>query len=220
MNIRRLSFGLIASALLAGTVGCVNENYKNNAKQQAVQYLDGYQLLKAERCEQMQHTTDQYAAVEVNYWDSLLLEAKSKAAYIRGQNLIKDSLQGIHHRKEKFTPKLDTVIQSNLLTKVQEEIAQYVSAQDLIRYRENAPVANRIVNTLPEKTHYWNLITLSGKQNEAYQKGMADERAKISKSKDAINDAVTKAAINAYNSNVTRDVIETEAIKNVVSHSK
>ena len=70
----------------------------------------------------------------------------------------------------------------SIIKNVTKLTAIYVSAQDLIRYRENAPVANRIVNTLPEKTHYWNLITLSGKQNEAYQKGMADERAKISKS--------------------------------------
>jgi hypothetical protein len=56
-----------------------------------------------------------------------------------------------------------------------------VNAQDFLKARDNAPKdcdyfgGNHFVGS----THYWNLITLAGKQNEAYQKGMADARKEL-----------------------------------------
>ena len=183
MSIRQVSYGLLGTAMLfcAVTTGCTNESYKNKAKEQATQYLNGYDLLKAERFEKTQHSSDQISAKEVAYWDSLLIEAKSKDAYLKGQQLIKDSLNGKHYRKEKFKPQLDTIVDYGLIDNLHKEVSKYATSKDFIKYRNNAPSKDNYRNEFPYETHYWNLITLAGKQNEAYQKGMADERAKINK---------------------------------------
>ena len=182
MNIRQISFNIAGAAMLAGVcTGCSDDSYMNKAKKDATQYINGYDLLKAERHERLQQADDRLSAKEVMYWDSLLIEAKSKEAYAKGQQLIKDSLNGNHYRKEKFIPKLDTIISGNLITNQRENVAKLMSAKEFIKYRDNAPQKDGLANEFPYRTHYWNLITLAGKQNEAYQKGMADERAKINK---------------------------------------
>ena len=185
MNIKKVSYGMIGLSMLAGTVAsCSDTKYENKAKAQAVKYLSGDELLKAERFANQQYNSDNISGKAVTYWDSLLTEAKAKQAYLEGQQLIRDSIKGIHHRKTKFNASLDTIITNDIIDSPREEYAKYVSAEEFINARNNAPDDYDVklgYNDLVGSTHYWNLITLAGKQNEAYQKGMADARKEISK---------------------------------------
>lgn len=183
MNIKKVSYGIVGLSMLAGTIAsCSDTKYEDKAKAQAVKYLKGDELLKAERFARQQDNSDQYDGKEIVYWDSLLIEAKAKQAYIEGQQLINDSVNGIHHRKAKYKAPLDTVMPSNIIENSRKEYAKYVSAVEFLKSRNNAPHENGInlVNDLVGSTHYWNLITLAGRQNEAYQKGMADARKELS----------------------------------------
>ena len=182
MNIKKVSYGIVGLSMLAGTLaGCADERYENNAKAKAVKYLNGDELLKAERFARQQYNSDKYNCEAIAYWDSLLIEAKAKQAYHEGQQLIKDSVNGIHHRKAKYKAPLDTVMQNDIIENSRKEYAKYVSAEEFLKSRNNAPHENGInlVNDLVGSTHYWNLITLAGKQNEAYRKGMADARKEL-----------------------------------------
>jgi len=86
--------------MLAGVcTSCVDTKYENNAKAKAVKYLNGDELLKAERFARQQYNSDQYDGKEIVYWDSLLIEAKAKQAYIEGQKLIRDNVNGTHYKK-------------------------------------------------------------------------------------------------------------------------
>ena len=182
MNIRQVSYGIIGSLLMAGAcTACVNEEYKNKAKSQAVEYLNGYDLLRAERMSEQQHHNDQVAGAKVAYWDSLLIEAKSKEAYARGQQMIKDSAEHKFFRKDKYKFNLDTIIDRDWIYKIEEEYSKYADAKTFMKLRKKEPTTGYVaINAFPYQIHYWNLITLAGKQREAYNKGAADERAKLS----------------------------------------
>ena len=109
MNIRKVSFGLLATTLMAGALsGCNEEKYENRAKEQAVKYLRGDELLKAERFAAQQHNYDTYNGDAISYWDSLLILAKAKEAYAKGIQVIKDSTDGKFFRKEKFYENLNS----------------------------------------------------------------------------------------------------------------
>ena len=185
MNIKKVSYGMIGLSMLAGTVAsCSDTKYENKAKAQAVKYLSGDELLKAERFARQQYNSDQYNGEAIAYWDSLLVEAKAKQAYLEGQQLIRDSVNGIHHRKAKYKAPLDTIMTNDIIGNPRKEYAKYVSAEEFLKSRNNAPNDYDVklgYNNLVGSTHYWNLITLAGRQNDAYQKGMADARKEISK---------------------------------------
>ena len=183
MNIKQVSYGLIGSVLMSGALlSCDEKKHADKAKAQAVNYLRGDELLKAERFASQQRNYAGYNGEAVLYWDSLLMDAKAKEAYVKGQQIIRDSVSGKFFRKEKFKAPLDTVItEREVIANSKNEYAQYISGADFVKARENAP-EDRLVgfsNDLAGTIHYWNLITISGKQNEAYKKGMADERLKI-----------------------------------------
>lgn len=188
MNIKKVSYGMIGLSILAGTVAsCSETKYEDKAKSQAVKYLNGDELLKAERFANRQYNSDNISGKAVTYWDSLITEAKAKQAYLEGQQLIRDSIKGIHHRKTKFNAPLDTIITNDIIDSPREEYAKYVSAEKFINARNNAPDDYDVklgYNDFAGSTHYWNLITLAGKQNEAYQKGMADTRKELGVNKD------------------------------------
>ncbi len=182
MNIKKVSYGIVGLSMLAGTIAsCSDTKYEDKAKAQAVKYLKGDELLKAERFARQQYNPDQYNGNAIVYWDSLLIETKAKQAYIEGQQLIRDSVNGIHYRKTKYKAPLDTVMTSDIIESPKSEYAKYVSAEKFLESRNNAPQGTGVnfANNLVGSTHYWNLITLAGKQNEAYQKGMADARKEL-----------------------------------------
>lgn len=183
MNIKQVSYGLIGATLIAASFSsCTEDKYENNAKTKAVKYLKGDELLKAERFAQQQYNSDQYNGEAVTYWDSLLTEAKVKQAYLEGQQLIKDSVNGIHYRKAKYKAPLDTVMTSDIINSLRNEYARLTSGEEFIKARNNAPDDNSTklgYNNKVGSTHYWNLITLAGRQNEAYQSGMADARKEL-----------------------------------------
>lgn len=185
MNVSKISYGLVSVALMAGALtSCSETKYEDKAKSEAVKYLRGDELLKAERFANQQTNSDKYSGEAIAYWDSLLIEAKSKEAYIKGQKLIQDSLNGIHYRKNKYRVPLDTIIKNeDIINDTREEYAKYITAEDFIRIRNNAPkdYVSGAYNNMAVSTRYWNLITLAGKQNEAYQKGMADARQELIK---------------------------------------
>ena len=182
MNIKQVSYSLIGSFLLAGAMtSCVNNSYSEKAKAQAAKYMNGDELLRAEFYASHQKTDDRISAKEINYWDSLLTEAKSKEAYIKGQQMVKDSIDRKFFKRERYRQKLDTIISYGIVNNLQEEYANYINAKDLIRLRENAPKKEGLANELPYQTHYWNLITSAAKQKEAYNKGAADARKELLK---------------------------------------
>ena len=225
MNVKQISYGLLGSLMTLGVcTGCVDEQYSEKAKAQAVKYLKGDELLKAERFANQQYNSDNISGKAVTYWDSLLTEAKAKQAYLEGQQLIRDSIKGIHHRKTKFNAPLDTIITNDIIDSPREEYAKYVSAEEFINARNNAPDDYDVklgYNDFAGSTHYWNLITMAGRQQEAFNKGMADERAKLNEAK-VIRpiDPLVKVAIDAYNSTVTKDVIDKSAIIEVYKNIK
>ena len=56
MNIKKVSYSIIGGFMLAGAfTSCSNDTYMNKAKSQAVKYLTGDELLKAERFAREQH---------------------------------------------------------------------------------------------------------------------------------------------------------------------
>ena len=182
MQIRKISFGLIGGLMMSGAfMSCSDDSYVNKAKEEAVEYLSGDELLRAERFAREQRISDKYSAQAVAYWDSLLIEAKSKEAYLKGQQVIKDSVAGNFFRKEKYRPQLDTIIAQNLFDNLKKEYAKYSTAKEFIKARDNAPSETRTYyySESPYQTHYWNLITSTGKQKTAYQKGMNDARKEL-----------------------------------------
>ena len=61
MNIKKVSFGLISASIMAGAFSaCSEPKYENKAKEQAVKYLNGDELLKAERFASQQLNYDKY----------------------------------------------------------------------------------------------------------------------------------------------------------------
>ena len=180
MNIKRISYGLIGTFLTAGALtACTDSKYEDNAKAEAIKYLDGDQLLKAERFASMQPNYDRYSGSDMAYWDSLLIEAKSKEAYLKGQQRIRDSINKVYYRPEKFKAQLDTLLPDNIIDNAIEEYAKYTNAEEFIKARNNAPKDMHILNENVASTHFWNLITMAYKQNKAYQKGMSDARKEL-----------------------------------------
>ena len=184
MSIREVSLGLISTVIMTGAFSsCYEHKYENKAKENAIQYLNKSEdFLKSERIAAKQLNPDLYNGEAIMYWDSLLIEAKSKEAYYKGMQVIKDSSEGKFFRKEKYKAPIDTVVDTsiNLVDQLRNEYARYATTKDFIKARENAPEDfNKGINDLPYSIHYWNMITLSGKQNEAYQRGMVDARQEL-----------------------------------------
>lgn len=182
MNIKQISYSLIGCLMFVGTcVSCNNDKYEIKSKNDAVKYLNGNDLLKAERFASQQKNDDIYNGEAIAYWDSLLIEAKSKEAYLKGMQVIKDSADGKFFRKEKFKANLDTILTGSIIENSINEYANYTNAEDFIKARNNAPenIKYGFKNNLIGTTHYWNLITIAGKQNEAYKKGMEDARMEL-----------------------------------------
>jgi len=179
MNVKQISYGFIGGALMAASLtGCTEPKFENKAKEMAVKYLRGDELLRAERFASQQPNYDKYNGEAVAYWDSLLIAAKAKEAYLRGLQVIKDSADGKFFRKEKFKAQLDTICSDDLIDDLINEYAKYTNAEEFIKARESAPgsYVSGAYNNKAASTHYWNLIISSGKQKEAYQKGIAAAR--------------------------------------------
>ena len=184
MNINKVSYGLVGTVLMGVSLtGCTEPKYENKAKEMAVKYLRGDELLKAERFASQQPNYDKYSGEAITYWDSLLIEAKSKEAYLKGMQVIKDSAEGKFFRKEKFKAPLDTICSEDFIEETIKEYAKNTSAEEFIKARENAPgnYVSGAYNNKAASTHYWNLITTTGKQKYAYNKGMVDARNELIK---------------------------------------
>ncbi len=182
MNIRKVSFGIVTSTLMAGALsGCTETKYEDNAKAQAVKYLNGDQLLKAERFAREQRNYENESGEAIAYWDSLLIEAKVKEAYTKGQQLIRDRANKIFKREEQFKLPLDTIFQSKVIESSKNEYAKLTNAEEFIKARNNAPddAIWGYIHDNASSAHFWNLITMTAKQKEAYQKGIADATKEI-----------------------------------------
>ena len=182
MNVSKVSYSLIGLAMTVGVVSsCVEPKYEEKAKTQAIKYLKGDELLKAERFSMQQHNFDKQSGEAVAYWDSLVIDAKVKEAYLKGMQVIKDSANGKFFRKEKYKAPLDTICSDDLINDVKKEFAKYSTAEEFVYARDNAPkdYVTGVYNNLAASTHYWNLIVMAGKQNEAYKQGMADSRKEL-----------------------------------------
>ncbi len=184
MDVRKVSYGFVGAALMAASLtGCTEPKFENKAKEVAIKYLRGDELLKAERFANQQQNYDKYNGEAIAYWDSLLIEAKSKEAYLKGMQVIKDSAEGKFFRKEKFKAPLDTICSEDFIEETSKEYAKYTSAEEFIKAREKAPdnYVSGAFNNKAASTHYWNLITTTGKQKYAYNKGMVDARNELIK---------------------------------------
>ena len=182
MNVRQISYSLFGAFMLAGALSsCTNSSYKDSAKEKALKYINGNELLRAEIYASKQESDDRISSEEVNYWDSLLIEAKSREAYIKGQQFVKDSVNKNFYKKEKYRQKFDTIVPNNFIDSLKKEVANYKSAADFIKLRNNAPKKDSYANEFPQETHYWNLIRLKASQKEAYNKGANEARKEILK---------------------------------------
>ena len=182
MNVKQISYGVIGSLILSyGLTSCSDNRYRNKAKQDAIEYLSGADLIKAEKYAKEQYPDDIMPSNAVAYWDSLLIEAKAKEAYLKGVQMVKDSAAGKPFRKEEFTQKLDTVVPLGFLNETIESYSKYTTAKEFIDKRNNSPAKEGLENEFPYETHYWNLITMTAKQQEAFNKGAADARKELLK---------------------------------------
>lgn len=181
MNISKVSYSLIGTAMMVGLFSsCTEDKFENKAKAEAVKYLNGDQLLKAERFANQQTNYDTYNGEAIAYWDSLLIEAKTKEAYIKGKQLILDRANKIFRREDRYSMSLDTILPTDVIEKSRNEYAKYSNAEDFIKARNNAPDDYHYgANNKVTSTHYWNLITMTGKQKEAYQKGIDDTKKEL-----------------------------------------
>lgn len=176
--------GLTLTTGITTLTGCAEKRYTNKAKNEAVKYLNGYELLRAERAVRNQNGTDWRETPNVVYWDSLLTEAKIKRAYAEGQQLIRDSADGKFFRKPKFELDLDTMItDTNLAENIKKEFACMVSAEEFIRHRNNQPNSHSPFSILenPNEIKYWNYITERNRLKEAFENGMKAERKLVNK---------------------------------------
>ena len=182
MKVHQIYTYALGLTMLAGlNISCTDDSYLNNAKKESVKYLNGNDLLKAERHAKRQKDSERPKSSTVNYWDSLLIEAKAQEAYVKGRQYVQDSVNGKIYRKEKYIPKLDTLIEYNFYNRLPEEYARYVSAEEFLKARENVPENNLFIYDSPYQVHYWNLITQAGRQREAYNRGAEDMRQKLLK---------------------------------------
>lgn len=182
MNIRQISYSLFGAFMFAGALsGCTDSSYKENAKEKAVKYLNGNELLRAEIYASKQKSEDGISSAEVNYWDSLLIDAKSKESYLKGLQFVKDSVNKKFYKREKYRQKFDTIVPNNFIDSLKKEVANYKSAEEYIKLRNNAPKKDSYANEFPQETHYWNLIRLKAEQKEAYNKGANEARKEILK---------------------------------------
>ena len=217
MNIKNVSLGLVASTLISGIFSsCYDNKYEEKAKSKAIKYLNGSQLIKAEIIASQQPNNDSHSGEAIAYWDNLLIEAKAKEAYVLGQELVRDRAKKVLYREKKFVMPLDTILPNDIIVNSRNEYAKYTSAKDFISARDNAPSDYSNVFSANQKaasTHYWNLITLAGRQQEAYKKGIDDENERINKSKTNLDiTPLQKAAINAVNTDITNNIIESNII--------
>ncbi len=186
MNTAKVSLGILFSAALIGFASCQNKKeVTKNSKEKAMNYLSGKELFLAQEYAKKQPSGDASLSSQVNYWDSLNIEAKSKKAYIEGSQMIRDSIDGKEFSKPEYNIKLDTIINENPEVLVYNLEKEYATGNDITSieyYRQKLSAPKRYNWTTdsssPNEVHYWNLITLAGKQADAFKKGAEDERKK------------------------------------------
>lgn len=180
MNIRHISYGLIAAAtMLAGGTSC-NYSYRDKAKADAMKYLSGTELIQAEHYASQQPSYEKESSERIAYWNSILANDKAQEAYALGRQMVKDSVEGKNYERPDYTPKLDTIItQENLVDNIKSEVAEYHTAEEFKEYRENEP-NNFHFTQRPNQTYYWNLISTQGLCKEAFEQGAADMRKELS----------------------------------------
>lgn len=195
MNVKSVSRFMSGTALIAGLAmlsGCNNIGTANKLKEQAVKYLNEKEVLKANKMASKQTIDNMFDSKRVAYWDSLLIEAKALQAYYEGQHSVRDSIDNIPYVKPDYKPNLDTLISSgtsyNLIKGIKDELSYYVSGQEMAQYIQEEPKINRLkyfgrMDNSPFTVHYWGLIAAKGRENEAFEKGAADERARINKTR-------------------------------------
>lgn len=188
MNIRRISYGLVAAAtMLAGGTSC-NYSYRDKAKADAMKYLSGTELIQAEHYASQQPSYEKESSERIAYWNSILANDKAQEAYALGRQMVKDSVEGKNFERPDYTLKLDTIItQEKLVNDIKNKVAEYHTAEEFKEYRENEP-NNFHFMQLPNQTHYWNLIANQGLCKEEFEKGAADMRKELS-----VNSNVTDA---------------------------
>ena len=180
MNIRQISYTFLSAAMLACASSCT-ETYVNKAKKQAVKYLNGEELLEAEKYVRNQDSNGSVAGPLMMYWDSLLNKAKSDEAYKMGIQAAKDSAEGKVYSGCPYTIKFDTILPQNPLDDVIAEYAKNTSAEELIEAREKAPGNFCAFNHFSVKTHYWNMIRTAKEQQKAFARGKADAQSVLSR---------------------------------------
>lgn len=175
MYIKQISYAILGVAMLACTSGCTKQ-YVDRAKEQAVEYLSGDEYLKAKNYSEKQNSNNSFSAKAVNYWDNILIKAKSQEAYLKGQQMVKDSAEGKQYSEQSYPLKLDTIFPESCIDKSKADCAQYVDAKILMEYEKRAPKGAGFISSFPGIVHYWNMIRMTGEQREAYEKGKADMR--------------------------------------------
>lgn len=186
MKVLSISKSLVVPCFLLLASGCTNEA-EQKAKETATKYLTGTELLQAENNSyKLPTVTDNQYNNQVLYWDSIVTAAKAKEAYIRGGQMVKDSLAGKDYRKPEYKMPIDTVVLQTIYeitNGLEAECAKYYNANELLNLRNQKPKLEQSLreSSSPQVIHYWNLLTRTGEERKAFNAGAEAERAKLNK---------------------------------------
>lgn len=181
LPIRQIRNTALLTAGLLSCVACEKIDFSQKAKEKVIPYMNGTELVAAEKYAKLQpNYSDALWSVRVNYWDSLILEKSVNKAYTDGRQMVKDSLAGKPYTNNYENVKLDTIIHTGDVYKLDEQFAQYANANELMDCRNAEPEVSTFYNGGNGRfytAHYWNVLYQQYKQREAFEQGAADERA-------------------------------------------
>lgn len=184
MNVKNLSIGMVGALLTLGPASCVNNGNINKPREELKKYMTSAELAEADKVVwRLSHQDDAYSD-KIVYWNSLLIESKSKKAYLEGQKMIQDSLAGKPYIKPKFEYPIKNEIHSSgeiLRKKLIHEFSKNIKLRNLASYIKNEPpISSGIFSKgSPNKVHYFYQILSVARQKDAFEKGADFERAKL-----------------------------------------
>lgn len=179
--IRQIRNTVLLTAGLLGCASCGHIDFTQKAKERVIPYMSGAELLEAEKYAELQPDYNSGpTTASVNYWDSLILERTVNDAYMSGRQMVKDSIAGNPYVRSYDKIKFDTTFPYGATYKLDEQFANYVSADEFVKCRNAEPKHNNFYNGdigQYNVVHYWNVLYQQFKGHEAFEQGAADERA-------------------------------------------
>lgn len=173
---------VLGTVFALSAVSCVD--YRDKAREKALPYLTGTELLQADSCCEKQGSQSGGSRNrEIMYWDSINAEGRAKEAYLKGFLMVKDSAAGKEYSRPDYKmPIMQKVdIDADEITAKQIfEAASRMDAKTLDKCNKNKPCKSTDdALASPNDVHYYGLLMIAGKEREAFEKGAADARADL-----------------------------------------